>query len=99
MSNKEKTTETPASETQKPQEPTISEILIQTLTETYEPAITPGPNVEMLTTMDLIEEMAAIADVEKWEVVAALQKSGFITHYSDAGFHWLLKRKPNELVT
>ena len=90
MNNEEKTTDTPA---QEPNKPTISEILTEALLQTYEPASIPGPDVEMLTTIDIIDEMAAIADVEKWEVVTALKQSGFTIHHSDAGFHWLLKRK------
>jgi len=90
MSNtNEKTTESPT----QPKTPPVTEMLVASLIKTFEPAIAPGPDVEMMTTIDIIDEMAAIADVEKWEVVTALKQSGFTIHHNEAGFFWLLKRK------
>jgi hypothetical protein len=68
-------------------------MMTENLAEVYEPVDVPGPGVELLSTLDIMEEMSNIADVEKMDVVKALLQSGFKTYYSDAGFCWLLQKK------
>lgn len=59
----------------------------------YIPVNTPAPDVEFLSTIDILEELSSICDVEKSKLVTALSQSGFSLYHNDAGSFWLLKRK------
>jgi phage major head subunit gpT-like protein len=74
-------------------QPSIAQILTQTLCRSYEPANSSDEETELKTTLEIMEEMGSIADVKKKEIVAALLKAGFKTIYNDAGFYWIMKKK------
>lgn len=71
----------------------IVEMLVANLMMVFEPIDEPDENSELFATIEIMDEMRRIADVEKWQVVTALQKAGFKTVYNDAGFFWVLRRK------
>lgn len=73
--------------------PSINEILFKSLISMYIPVNTPAPDVEFLSTIDILEELSSICDVEKSKLVTALSQSGFSLYHNDAGSFWLLKRK------
>ena len=72
--------------------PIITDNLIKALCELYEPTDT-TEGVELKTSIDLMEEMAPIADVEKEEIATAMEKANFKLKYTDAGVFWMLKKK------
>lgn len=74
---------------QQPPVPTITDHIITALCEFYQPEGEPE-NMELKTTMDLIDELAAIADIEKWTITLALETAGFKLKYTDAGMYWVL---------
>jgi hypothetical protein len=78
----------PASSVQPPV-PSITDNIIAALGEFYQPTGDPAA-MELKTTMDLIDEMAAISDIEKWTITLALQIAGFKLKYTDAGLFWVL---------
>lgn len=79
-------------EGQQPTPPTITDHIIAALCEFYQPAGEPE-SMELKTTIDLIDEIASIADIEKWTVTLALETAGFKLKYTDAGMYWKLYRK------
>ena len=73
--------------------PSITKILIEKFISMYQPTSTLGADVELMTTVDIMEELYPICEVEKNEIVAVLSKFGFSLHHNEAGSFWLLKRK------
>lgn len=73
-----------------PQNETVKKLLNAFL-QFYTTEATGDP--ELKTTLELVEEMAPVADVGKWEIQLALQRAGFEIKYSDAGPFWVLYRK------
>jgi hypothetical protein len=69
--------------------PSISEQLINTLIENYATEGNPA-DINLKTTMDIMEEMAPVFDVEKWQIALSLQKAGFKITYTNAGPFWML---------
>ena len=69
--------------------PTITDHIIAALCEFYQPEGEPE-SLELKTTMDLIDELAAIADIEKLAISVALETAGFKLKYTDAGMYWKL---------
>lgn len=73
-----------------PQNETVTKLLDAFL-QFYTPEATGDP--ELKTTLDLVEEMAPVADVGKWEIQLALLLAGYKIKYCDAGPFWVLYRK------
>ena len=73
-----------------PQNDTVTKLLDAFL-QFYTPEATGDP--ELKTTLDLVEEMAPVADVEKWEIQLALQLAGFRIRYCESGPFWVLYQK------
>jgi len=73
--------------------PDITSELTTILLQAWQPAEPGMPGVELKTSMDLLEEMAAIADVEKREIAVAMKQAGFKIAYIDGGFYWVMKKK------
>ncbi len=71
--------------------PDYTNHLISVLNQRYSPASSPSDSDEMLTTVDLIEEISDFADTTKEIVFDAMIKAGFKIHNTGAGFVWLLK--------
>ncbi len=65
--------------------------LIDLIRARYQPAINAEDADEMLTTIDLIEEISDFADTTKEIVFNEMTNAGFKIHYTGAGFVWLLK--------
>ncbi len=65
--------------------------LIDLICARYQPAINAEDADEMLTTIDLIEQISDFADTTKDIVFNAMKAAGFNIHYTGAGFVWLLK--------
>jgi hypothetical protein len=63
--------------------------IIAALCEFYRPTGT-VENMELKTTTDLADEMAAIADIGKNEISNAMQAAGFNLKYTAAGVFWIL---------
>ncbi len=81
--------EQPESSTQQPELQIITDHIIEALCEFYHPEGDPQ-NMELKTTIDLIDEISAIADIEKWTITLALQVAGFKLKQTDAGMFWML---------
>lgn len=75
-----------------PQEttPTFTDTLIETFLQAWKPAQKNDAGTELKSTLDIIDEMAAMTDAEKWEINTALSKAGFKTTYVDGGYYWML---------
>lgn len=71
---------------------TITDHIIAALCQFYQPEGEPE-NLELKTTMDIIDEISAIADIEKWTVTLAMETAGFTLKYTDAGIYWVLYKK------
>lgn len=80
-----------ASTTEIPEKPksNILDLLIAALLEKYSPA-GPTENVEMKSTLDILDEMEPVAQLDRWQLQIALEQSGFKPTYTDAGAFWLL---------
>lgn len=70
----------------------ISETLIDLLLQNFAPTGVQH-QMELRSTLDIVEEFRPIAEVEKWEIATALQLSGFQLKYTEAGVYWLMYRK------
>ena len=95
MENKKKHQETSIKDRESSiqhQESSITAQLITALLETYQPTDT-TEGAELKTSIDLMEDMATIADVEKEEIAAAMQKAKFKLEYNDAGVFWVMKKR------
>jgi hypothetical protein len=79
----------PEPSTQQPELPTITDHIIEALCEFYHPEGDPQ-SMELKTTIDLIDEISAIADIEKWTITLALQVAGFKLKQTEAGMFWML---------
>lgn len=86
------TNENPAPGNQQPSPPAITDRIIAALCEFYQPEGLPE-NMELKTTMDLIDELSAIADIEKLTISLAMETAGFQLKYTDAGMYWKLYKK------
>lgn len=73
-----------------PENKTVSKI-IDAFINFYRPTGTGEP--ELKTTIELVEEMATVADVSKWELQLALQQAGFTISYCESGPFWVLYAK------
>ncbi len=87
----EETTGTPEEEKEKT--PTFTETLLDAFFEKYIPTQKQTRHTDTKTTIEIMEEMASISDVEKWEINTALQQAGFKTTYIDGAFYWMLQPK------
>ncbi len=65
--------------------------LIDLIRARYQPVINAEDADEMLTTIDLIEEISDFVDTTKEIVFNEMTNVGFKIHYTGAGFVWLLK--------
>ena len=74
------------------QTPTVTDHIITALCEFYQPE-GETERLDLKTTMDLIDEISAIADIEKWTISAAMETAGFKLKYTDAGMYWKLFKK------
>lgn len=72
--------------------------LIELLIKEYSPTGNPG-DMDLKSTLDIVEEMGPIADVTKNEISEALVKEGFRLKYTEAGVYWKLYRKTSETLT
>lgn len=80
--------------TEKTDDPTIVETLIETLTQFYHPALTFADADETKSTQELIDEMEGIQDcIQPWSVNKLMESHNFKLHYNGSGYVWLLKMK------
>ena len=84
---------TPNQEEEKKDVSTITDSLISSFLENFEPAEKITENPEFKSTLDIIEEMNSIAEVEKWEINEVLKNSGFKIKYIEGSFYWILYPK------
>lgn len=70
----------------------LAEMLISEFLKMYKPVISPEPDIELKTTIDLMQEISVIIDMDKKEVANAMYDAGFKTTYTEAGFSWMMKR-------
>ena len=72
-----------------PEKSKIIDLLMEALLERYFPS---GNNdkIELKSTLDLIDEMEPIAQIDKWQVQTAMELAGFKPRYTEAGFLWQL---------
>jgi hypothetical protein len=73
----------------KPQTPHIAELVINAICEQYAPEGN-ADSLELKSTIDLMNEISAIADIEKWEITTALKEAGFKLKYTGGGLFWAL---------
>lgn len=60
----------------------------------FEPADAPGPDVEIKTTDEIINDLASMADMEPNPVADTIATLGFHSFHSADGLHgWMLRRK------
>ena len=80
---KELPDQTPAAEIA----PNVKDILLAALLRAYSPHENDGP-LELKSTLDIMEEMSSVADIEKWTIQMALVDAGFDVHYAGNCFLW-----------
>jgi hypothetical protein len=71
------------------QTPNIAELIIKAICEHYGPSGNDDA-LELKSTIDLMNEISAIADIEKWEITTALKEAGFKLKYTSGGMFWAL---------
>ena len=76
-------------------QPTLTDDLITAFTQMYQPAEISTPGVELKSTIEIIEEMETIAEVNQVLVATALKEAGFKFTYTGAGPFWVLLPKVN----
>ena len=69
----------------------ITTKLVKAICDSYAPS-GPGETMELKSTTDIMEDMAAIADVDKSELANALDSAGFKLQFTEAGIYWKLFR-------
>jgi len=67
----------------------ILELLIEALLQKYSPTGT-GDQMELKSTLDILDEMEPVAQLDKWQLQLALEQNGFKPRYTDAGAFWQL---------
>ncbi len=67
----------------------ITELITEAIFELYAPAGN-ADALELKSTIDLMNEISAIADIEKWEITTALKEAGFKLKYTGGGMFWAL---------
>ena len=67
--------------------PNVKDILITALLKSWSPHETDG-QLELKSTLDIMEEMSSVADIEKWAIQAALVAAGFDVHYAGNCYLW-----------
>lgn len=72
--------------------PGIDETLIALLLHSFAPTGT-QQQLELRSTLDIVEEFSSIAEVEKWKVATAMELAGFRLSYTEAGVFWQMYRK------
>lgn len=78
-------------ENKNPPQSSIIDRLLKLLMHEY--SINGKPeDLELKTTLDIVEEMETIADVSKNDVAEALEKGGYGLRYTEAGIYWELYR-------
>lgn len=87
----EKSTNPDTTEEQKPDIPPIADKLIEAFATFYQPADPTDETMEAKSTLDIIEEMASVSDVEKYEIAIGLEKKGFKIIYTAVGAFWAVK--------
>lgn len=71
--------------------PGIDETLIDLLLSNFAPT-GQQQQLELRSTLDIVEEFSPIAEVEKWKVTTALELAGFRLSYTEAGVFWQMYR-------
>lgn len=89
MSEQSTTSTTETSENPKSN---ILDLLIAALLEKYSPTGN-DQEMELKSTLDILDEMEPVAQLDRWELQLALEQSGFKPKYTDAGAFWQLFRK------
>lgn len=72
-----------------PEKPKIIDLLMDALLVKYSPTGN-DEQVELKSTIDLIDEMEPVAQIDKWQVQTAMELAGFKPRYTAAGFLWQL---------
>jgi hypothetical protein len=76
---------------------TADDLVIELITETYQPASEPGNGeIEHFSTMDLIEQFAPITDITKSFLADELAERGFTLVPFAGEYRWKLKHKTTE---
>lgn len=71
--------------------PQVKDILLTALLDAYSPSESKG-QLELKSTLDIVEEMSSVADIHKWEIQAALVTAGFTVHYAGNCYLWKMYR-------
>lgn len=69
----------------------ITTRLLEAFNQYYTPEATGEP--ELRTTLDILEEIAPVADVSKNDIQNALQLAGYTIRYCESGPFWVLYQK------
>ena len=76
---------------------TADDLVIELITETYQPASEPGNGeTEYFSTMDLIEQFAPITDIAKSFLADELAERGFTLIMHGGEYRWQLKHRTTE---
>ena len=78
-----------------PKEIGVEESLVAMIFDRYEPVETLPESTELKTTIDLVDEMEATADVSRNAVKKAMEEFGFKLHYTGGEYVWMLKERQN----
>jgi hypothetical protein len=76
---------------------TADDLVIELITETYQPATEPGDGeTEHFTTMELIEQFAPITDIAKSYLADELAAHGFTMALFAGEYRWQMKHRTTE---
>lgn len=80
-------------EQKKPKGISVEESLVAMIFDRYEPVDNLPESTDQKTTLELVDEMEATADVSRNAVKKAMEEFGFKLHYTGSEYVWMLRER------